>query len=86
MPLRRLSSPLKLYAVTPSTVEGRRATGLAMPDHRHAAETMARCPGCRKDIRADPEPECPLCKGAGLVSGKLAAEYRSNASNVKKSE
>ncbi|HEX7667585.1 MAG TPA: hypothetical protein VF407_23795 [Polyangiaceae bacterium] len=39
---------------------------------------MARCPGCRKDIRADPEPECPLCKGVGLVSGKAAAEYRAS--------
>ncbi len=48
-----------------------------MPNHRQASETMARCPGCRKDIRTDPDPECPLCKGAGLVPGKLAAEYRS---------
>ena len=69
-----------MVAVTASTkVEVPRSIGLAMPDHpRHAAETMARCPGCRKDIRADPEPECPLCKGVGLVSGKAAAEYRAS--------
>jgi hypothetical protein len=42
----------------------------------HEPPTLVRCPKCCADPRADPDEECPLCKGVGKVNPSTAAVWR----------
>lgn len=53
-----------------------------MPNIDEAAETLSRCPRCQNELRSDPDPQCPLCDGSGMVSGKAAVVWNRFASTA----